>query len=546
MSTPHKANRNTAIKTTGRTLVGVGVTGAVALTGAGFGQAQPHIDNQRENSGPDTDLDALLKQLATTNQDLATLQHQLGQDQERANKALVDLQSARLRAADAQKEADAAAAQLATAQKNVLRAQQQLNTIAADAYRNTSTSSSTLELMSGEDPDSVMARDAVISRAAAQQSSIVDELKQARAVSANRSSHAKEAAAAAEAATQRAVSRNHDAEDTLLASRTAVRTKQKEIEQLAKKRATLTTKLQKMQVSSARSQSVHNGTIDEAAIRAGVVQGARSGAAITRAAVHTAASAHVDLSHVNTTADLAKLPIEALQSIPPSEWRRLGGTIQREVAKQSPEAAVAVGIATDVTIKAIPHLSIVTNSIDLLASVPDAIEGDGSASSVVPDTGSIAKPGAAASLDTLFLSAQQKIEKVINRGMSQLGVPYAWGGGNVDGPTRGIRYGGVADSYGDYNKVGFDCSGLMVYSFAALGYNLPHYSGYQYTSGTQIPASQMKRGDMIFYGPGGSEHVTLYLGDGMMLEAPCSGDVVKVSPVRWEGMTPYVVRMVMN
>ncbi len=128
MSTPHKANRNTAIKTTGRTLVGVGVTGAVALTGAGFGQAQPHIDNQRENSGPDTDLDALLKQLATTNQDLATLQHQLGQDQERANKALVDLQSARLRAADAQKEADAAAAQLATAQKNVLRAQQQLNT----------------------------------------------------------------------------------------------------------------------------------------------------------------------------------------------------------------------------------------------------------------------------------------------------------------------------------------------------------------------------------------------------------------------------------
>ncbi|KMS42109.1 hypothetical protein FE83_15040, partial [Staphylococcus aureus] len=84
----------------------------------------------------------------------ATLQHQLGQDQERANKALVDLQSARLRAADAQKEADAAAAQLATAQKNVLRAQQQLNTIAADAYRNTSTSSSTLELMSGEDPDS--------------------------------------------------------------------------------------------------------------------------------------------------------------------------------------------------------------------------------------------------------------------------------------------------------------------------------------------------------------------------------------------------------
>ena len=102
----------------------------------------------------------------------------------------------------------------------------------------------------------------------------------------------------------------------------------------------------------------------------------------------------------------------------------------------------------------------------------------------------------------------------------------------------------MADSYGDYNKIGFDCSGLMVYAFAALGYNLPHYSGYQYTSGLQLPVSQMKRGDMIFYGPGGSQHVALYLGDGMMLEAPYSGEVVKVNPVRWDGMSPFVVRMV--
>ena len=54
----------------------------------------------------------------------------------------------------------------------------------------------------------------------------------------------------------------------------------------------------------------------------------------------------------------------------------------------------------------------------------------------------------------------------------------------------------------------------------------------------------MKRGDMIFYGPGGSQHVALYLGDGMMLEAPYSGEVVKVNPVRWDGMSPFVVRMV--
>jgi cell wall-associated NlpC family hydrolase len=136
------------------------------------------------------------------------------------------------------------------------------------------------------------------------------------------------------------------------------------------------------------------------------------------------------------------------------------------------------------------------------------------------------------------------VELAIDRGMSQLGVPYSWGGGDENGPTKGIRDGGVADSYGDYNKVGFDCSGLMIYAFAGLGISLPHYTGYQYTAGKQVPSSQMKRGDMIFYGPNASQHVALYLGDGKMLEAPQSGSVVKVSDVRYSGMTPYAVRMV--
>ena len=141
-------------------------------------------------------------------------------------------------------------------------------------------------------------------------------------------------------------------------------------------------------------------------------------------------------------------------------------------------------------------------------------------------------------------SREEQIERVIDRGMSQLGVTYAWGGGNQDGPTLGVRDGGVADSHGDYSKVGFDCSGLMVYSFAAVGIQLEKYSGYQYTSGTQIPVGDAQRGDMLFWGAGGSSHVALYLGDGTMLEAPQSGDVVKVSPVRWDGIEPMAVRMI--
>ncbi|MFI2458670.1 MULTISPECIES: NlpC/P60 family protein [unclassified Nocardia] len=136
------------------------------------------------------------------------------------------------------------------------------------------------------------------------------------------------------------------------------------------------------------------------------------------------------------------------------------------------------------------------------------------------------------------------IEIVVDRAMSQLGVTYAWGGGDEDGPTRGIRDGGVADSYGDFDKVGFDCSGLMVYAFAGIGVSLPHYSGYQYNAGTRVPVGDRERGDMLFWGPNGSQHVALYLGDGKMVEAPESGDVVKVSPVREGGIMPFAVRIV--
>ncbi|MCV7084118.1 NlpC/P60 family protein, partial [Mycolicibacterium insubricum] len=131
---------------------------------------------------------------------------------------------------------------------------------------------------------------------------------------------------------------------------------------------------------------------------------------------------------------------------------------------------------------------------------------------------------------------RQASEYVINRGMAVRGTPYSWGGGNASGPTNGIDSGA--------GTVGFDCSGLVLYSFAGVGIQLPHYSGSQYNMGRKIPSAEMRRGDVIFYGPGGSQHVTIYLGDGQMLEAPYTGSVVKVSPVRTSGMTPYVVRYI--
>jgi cell wall-associated NlpC family hydrolase len=143
-------------------------------------------------------------------------------------------------------------------------------------------------------------------------------------------------------------------------------------------------------------------------------------------------------------------------------------------------------------------------------------------------TGSVA-PGAR-------VRGPQAIEYVIRRGGSQMGVPYSWGGGKPTGPTTGVDSGA--------NTVGFDCSGLTQFSFAGVGVLIPKYSGDQYNTGRKVPVSQAKRGDLLFWGPGGSQHVALYLGGGRMLEASGSGGKVTVSPVRRAGLQPYAARII--
>ncbi|ORV00858.1 peptidase C40 [Mycolicibacterium fallax] len=130
----------------------------------------------------------------------------------------------------------------------------------------------------------------------------------------------------------------------------------------------------------------------------------------------------------------------------------------------------------------------------------------------------------------------QAIEYVIRRGGSQLGMPYSWGGGKPTGPSTGVESGA--------NIYGFDCSGLTQYSFAGVGVLIPKYSGDQYDAGRRVPLSQAKRGDLLFWGPGGSQHVAIYLGGGQMLEASGSAGRVRVSPVRTSGIQPNAVRVI--
>jgi cell wall-associated NlpC family hydrolase len=164
------------------------------------------------------------------------------------------------------------------------------------------------------------------------------------------------------------------------------------------------------------------------------------------------------------------------------------------------------------------------------------------------------------------VSRQQAIQYVISRALAQRGVPYTYGGGNASGPTLGAK---PAADTADGNitgvapapalgaltpapalagvaaaptVVGFDASGLVLYAFAGVGIKLPRSSGQQYAALQKVLPSQALPGDLIFFGPEGSDSVALFLGNGQMLEA--TNPAVAVSPVRTNNMAPYLGRVI--
>ena len=102
----------------------------------------------------------------------------------------------------------------------------------------------------------------------------------------------------------------------------------------------------------------------------------------------------------------------------------------------------------------------------------------------------------------------------VQAAVSQVGVPYVWGGASPSG---------------------FDCSGLVMWAYAKAGVNLPHYSGAQYSATVHIPLADIQPGDLLFYGPGGSDHEAMYIGGGSMVEATHTGDFVRIDGVRSGG-----------
>ncbi|MDX6221090.1 MAG: peptidoglycan DL-endopeptidase CwlO [Frankiales bacterium] len=91
----------------------------------------------------------------------------------------------------------------------------------------------------------------------------------------------------------------------------------------------------------------------------------------------------------------------------------------------------------------------------------------------------------------------------------QLGAPYDWA---ADGPAA------------------FDCSGLTAYVWAAAGVTLPHSSQAQFGVGAHVSRSQLAPGDLVFFGSP-IHHVGIYVGNGNMIDAPQTGDVVRVQSI---------------
>jgi len=96
--------------------------------------------------------------------------------------------------------------------------------------------------------------------------------------------------------------------------------------------------------------------------------------------------------------------------------------------------------------------------------------------------------------------------------LTKRGDPYVWG---AAGPGS------------------FDCSGLVLWAYSQVGIGLPHFTGDQWNMGVHVARADLQPGDLVFFYPD-IGHVGLYIGNGLMVDAPTFGEPVQVQPVMWD------------
>lgn len=102
--------------------------------------------------------------------------------------------------------------------------------------------------------------------------------------------------------------------------------------------------------------------------------------------------------------------------------------------------------------------------------------------------------------------------QALREALTRLGDEYVWGGAGPDV---------------------FDCSGLVVWAYGQLGVSLEHFTGDLWNEGEHISRSELEPGDLVFFFPD-IGHVGIYMGNGLMVDAPTFGQPVQVQPVMWD------------
>ncbi|MGW3041194.1 C40 family peptidase [Kitasatospora sp. NPDC001159] len=119
---------------------------------------------------------------------------------------------------------------------------------------------------------------------------------------------------------------------------------------------------------------------------------------------------------------------------------------------------------------------------------------------------------------TIPADAPQQVQTAIRWALGQLGTPYQWGGtcANAHGPDPMGRC---------------DCSSLMQMAYKAAGVSLERTTYAQVKQGTAVSTDALKPGDLLFTRGTAAvpEHVGMYIGSGLVVQAPKTGDVVKIS-----------------
>lgn len=130
--------------------------------------------------------------------------------------------------------------------------------------------------------------------------------------------------------------------------------------------------------------------------------------------------------------------------------------------------------------------------------------------------------------------------RVVAAAQQWSGLPYSWGGGTLTGPGEGSGRGA--------GVVGFDCSGLVraaVYLASGKALELPRTADQQARTGTPVALDQLRPGDAVAFSSNGGasfHHIGIYVGNGQIINAPETGDVVRVIPIsNWINRGQYTV-----